>query len=53
MDGLAIILVLGALGAAAAMLTWSRGRSQQSDLGVVSQRWLAEHRSSHAHQPPR
>jgi hypothetical protein len=51
---MSIILGLGALVAITAMLrTWLRGQRQLSDLGFVSQQWLAEHRFSQAQNPQR
>jgi len=41
-----IILGLGVLGAITAMIGRSQGRGQQSNLGSVSQQWVAEHRLS-------
>jgi hypothetical protein len=42
MTGGWILLGLTALGVVATAIGWSHTRAQQSDLGYVSRRWLAE-----------
>lgn len=43
-----IVLGLAVLGAAA-KIAWPRQRDSQSDLGFVSEQWLAEHRLAITH----
>ena len=40
---------VGVLGAISLALWWSIARARLDDLGVVSHRWLAEHRHSESH----
>jgi hypothetical protein len=46
MSMVAVVVGIGLLGILVKWITWQAGRSGQSDLGIVSQQWLAEHRSS-------
>jgi len=46
MTTVAVVVVIGILGILVKLMTGQTGRSRQSDLGIVSQQWLAEHRSS-------
>lgn len=41
-----VVVGIGILGIVVKWITWQTDRSERSDLGIVSQRWLAEHRSS-------
>lgn len=46
MSMVAVVVGIGVLGILAKWITWQAGRSGRSDLGIVSQQWLAEHRTS-------
>jgi hypothetical protein len=48
-----IIVGVGIVGFLAKRIAWSGKRAGQSDLGFVSQQWLAEHRLSHISDPQR
>jgi len=41
-----VIMGIGICAAMAAMLQWSQWHDRQSELGHMSDRWLAEHRLS-------
>jgi len=47
-----MIVGLGVCGAIAAVVRW-RGSGRQTDLGFVSQQWVAENRMSQQHDPRR
>lgn len=47
-----IIVGVGVSCLIAVILRW-RGRGRESDLGFVSHQWVAEHRLSQPHDPPR
>ena len=47
-----MIVGLGVFGAIAAVVRW-RGGGRQTDLGFVSQQWVAENRMSQQHDPRR
>jgi hypothetical protein len=47
MSMVAVVVGIGILGILGKWITWQTGRSGRSDLGIVSQQWLAENRSSH------
>ena len=46
MSIVAVLVGIGILGILVKWITWQTERSVRSDLGIVSQQWLAEHRSS-------
>ena len=46
MSMVAAVVGIGILGILVKWITWQTRRSGRSDLGIVSQQWLAEHRSS-------
>ena len=46
MSIVAVVVGIGILGIVVKWMTGQTGRDGQSDLGIVSQQWLAEHRSS-------
>jgi hypothetical protein len=48
-----IIVGVGIVGFLAKRIAWSGRRDGQSDLGFVSQQWLAEHRLSQISDPQR
>jgi hypothetical protein len=48
-----IIVGVGIVGFLAKRIAWSGTRDGQSDLGFVSQQWLAEHRLSQISDPQR
>ena len=48
-----IIVGVGIVGFLAKWIAWSGTRGGQSDLGFVSQQWLAEHRLSQISDPQR
>jgi hypothetical protein len=47
-----VIVGLGVCGAVVAIVRWS-GRGRPTDLGFVSQQWVAENRLSQQHDPRR
>ena len=47
-----IVIGIAIVGALATRIAWARGR-WESDLGFVSQEWLAEHRLSQISDPQR
>ena len=47
-----IVVGLGVFAAVVAIVRWS-GRGRPTDLGFVSQQWVAENRLSQQHDPPR
>jgi len=46
MNMVAVLVGIGILGFLVRSITWQTERRDRSDLGTVSQQWLAEHRSS-------
>ena len=46
MSMVVVVVGIGVLGILVKWITWQADRSERSDLGYISQRWLAEHRSS-------
>ena len=46
-----VIVGIGIVGIVAKWMAWRAERGGQPDLGFVSQRWIAEHRSSHMSGP--
>jgi hypothetical protein len=48
-----LIVGVGIVGFLAKWIVWSGTRGSQSDLGFVSQQWLAEHRLSQISDPQR
>jgi hypothetical protein len=46
-----VIVGIAIIGIVARWLTWRAERAGQADLGFVSQRWIAEHRSSQMSGP--
>jgi hypothetical protein len=46
MSMVAVVVGIGILGIVVKWFTWQMQRSERSDLDIVSQQWLAEHRSS-------
>lgn len=52
MNTLWMIVGIGVFAAAAATVRWY-GRGRETDLGFVSQQWVAENRMSQQHEPPR
>jgi hypothetical protein len=46
MNIVAVVVGIGILGILVKWMTWQTQGSPRSDLGIVSQQWLAEHRSS-------
>jgi hypothetical protein len=51
MNGVWIVAGLGVLAAIAAIVAWSQRRRRQTDLGIVSQQWVAEQRFSQKQDP--
>jgi hypothetical protein len=47
-----IAVGIGVSGVIAAIVRW-HGRGRHTDLGFVSHQWVAEHRLSQQHDPPR
>ena len=48
-----IVVGIGILGGVARWIPWPHERVGQSDLGLVSQQWLADHRLSQISDPQR
>jgi hypothetical protein len=47
-----ILAGLGVFGTVAAIVRW-RGNGRPTELGFVSQQWIAENRLTHQHEPRR
>jgi len=51
MNAVWIVVGLAVLGALAAIYGWSQRRRRETDLGIVSQQWVAEQRFSQKQDP--